>query len=88
MIRVQPINLDTPLRLPGDQTVPPDGTINLFQYGRLVVAGKTVEQIEDMVRAAIAAKEAKPAQISVQLVTRVSKIFYVLGEVNAPGSLS
>jgi protein involved in polysaccharide export with SLBB domain len=90
VLRIQPVNLDSTIRLPGDQTVLPDGTISLLRYGRPIVAGKTVEEIEAIVREAIAAridpKADKPEPISVQLVTRVSKVFYVQGEVNAPGS--
>ena len=37
---VQPAELDAPVRLPPDQPVFPDGTIDLGIYGRPVVAGK------------------------------------------------
>ena len=43
---VLPTRLDSPVRLPGDQPVLADGTIDLAEYGRPVAAGKTVEQIE------------------------------------------
>src|SRR5436305_2429582 len=43
---VQPVDLDSPVRLPADQPVLPDGTINLGRYGQMVVAGKTVAEIE------------------------------------------
>jgi protein involved in polysaccharide export with SLBB domain len=99
---VQPVNLDSPARFPGDQPVFPDGTINLGQYGLLVVAGKTVPEIEAEVRARIevmtktesppksSADGDRPASrdvgpITVRVVTRQSKVYYVLGEVNAPG---
>lgn len=86
VLLAQPANLDSPVRLPGDQTVLPDGTIELGRYGPVLVAGKTLLQIEADVRARIepVTKEAGP--ISVRLVTRVSKVYYVLGEVNAPGA--
>src|SRR5262245_56776628 len=35
---VQPTNLDSPVRLPSDQTVLPDGRIDLGEYGRPAVA--------------------------------------------------
>src|SRR5690349_14410565 len=35
VLLVQPADLDSPLRLPGDQPVMPDGTINLGRYGLL-----------------------------------------------------
>src|SRR5437660_150873 len=41
---VQPADLDAPVRLPPDQTIFPDGTIDLGIYGRPVVAGKTLAQ--------------------------------------------
>jgi protein involved in polysaccharide export with SLBB domain len=110
VLLVQPADLDSPVRLPGDQPVLTDGTINLGRYGQLVVAGKTIEQIEAEIRAAIQtylAAQPRPAAgatplpgeprlplpsevgpIVVRILTRVSKVFYVLGEVNAPGSFT
>jgi protein involved in polysaccharide export with SLBB domain len=86
VLLAQPASLDSPVRLPGDQPVLPDGTIQLGRYGRLLVAGKTVEMIEAEVNALIKAKVADAGPIVVRLVTRDSKVYYVLGEVNAPGS--
>jgi polysaccharide export outer membrane protein len=86
---VQMAELDSPIRLPGDQPVLLDGTINLGSFGHYVAAGKTVEAIQNEVRAQIGGKSGKdPGFITVRLVTRVSKVFYVLGEVNSPGSFS
>lgn len=86
VLLVQPADLDSPVRLPGDQPVLPDGTIQLGRYGRLVVAGRTVEEVESLVGAAVAAQTKDAGPIAVRVVTRVSKVVYVLGEVNAPGS--
>src|SRR5262249_29143624 len=77
----------------GDQPVMPDGTINLGRYGLLQVAGRTVEQIETALRAVVEAqakdgKDKEIGPITVRVVTRVSKVYYVLGEVNAPRSLT
>lgn len=85
---VLPARLDSPLRLPGDQVVLQDGTIDLGEFGRPVVAGQTVAQIEAQVQQAIAAKakDKEESLVNVRLVGRVSKVFYVLGEVNAPGA--
>jgi protein involved in polysaccharide export with SLBB domain len=85
VLLVQPVNLDSPVRLPGDQTVLPDGTIQLGRYGQAMVAGKTIPQIENDIRAQIEAQQKDAGPITVRLVTRVSKVYYVLGEVNAPG---
>jgi protein involved in polysaccharide export with SLBB domain len=50
------------------------------------VAGKTVTAIETDVHDAIMAKTKKdPGPVTVRIVTRQSKVYYVLGEVNAPG---
>ncbi len=86
---VQPLRLDSPVRFPGgDLTILQDGTINLGQYGMVNVAGKTIQEIEDIVTAAVKAKEKDKdvGPISVRLTARVSKVYYVQGEVNSPGS--
>jgi polysaccharide export outer membrane protein len=85
VLLVQAADLDSPVRLPGDQPVLPDGTINLGKYGEHVVAGKTVAEIESMVKGAVEAQTKNAGFITVRLVSRQSKVFYVLGEVNAPG---
>jgi protein involved in polysaccharide export with SLBB domain len=86
ILLVQPADVDSPVRLPGDQTVLPDGTISLGRYGQLVVAGKTVEQIQAEAQALVAAQTAGAGPIVVRVVVRQSKVYYVLGEVNAPGA--
>jgi protein involved in polysaccharide export with SLBB domain len=93
VLLIQPADLDSPLRLPGDQPVMPDGTISLGRYGQLQVAGKTVKEIATAVRAVVEAqakdaKEKEVGPIVVRVVNRVSKVYYVLGEVNAPGSFT
>jgi len=82
----QPLKLDSPAHLPADLTVLPDGKIDLGLYGRLLVAGKSIEQVEAQVQSAVLAKTADAGQINVRLVSRVSKVYYVLGQVNSPGS--
>jgi polysaccharide biosynthesis/export protein len=86
VLLVQPTNLDSPVRLPGDQTVLPDGTIQLGRYGQILVAGKTIAQIEADVRSQVEGQTKDAGPITARLVTRVSKVYYVLGEVNAPGA--
>ena len=87
-LTVEPAELDSPVRLPGNQTVLIDGTIDLGKYGRPLVAGKTVPQIEADVQKLITAqvkdKEKDAGLITVRLVGRESKVFYVLGEANSP----
>lgn len=85
VLLVQPADLDAPVRLAADQTVLPDGTIDLGKYGRPVVAGKTVAVIEGEVQQLVNAQEKEKVGINVRLINRTSKVYYVLGEVNAPG---
>jgi protein involved in polysaccharide export with SLBB domain len=88
VVLVQPAEVDSPVRLPGDQAVMPDGTISLGRYGPLGVAGLTLPQIEGEVRSRIEAQAPgkEIGAITVRVVSRTSKVFYVLGEVNAPGA--
>jgi protein involved in polysaccharide export with SLBB domain len=86
VLLVQPLDLDSPARLPGDQPVLPDGTINLGKYGQLVVAGQSVAEIEKLVQKAVAKETKEPGFVSVRLVSRQSKVYYVIGEVNSPGA--
>jgi protein involved in polysaccharide export with SLBB domain len=83
---VQPADLDSPVRLPGDQPVMPDGTINLGRYGRVQVAGMTVDEIESAVRGQVELEKKDVGPITVRVVARTSKVYYVLGEVNSPGA--
>jgi protein involved in polysaccharide export with SLBB domain len=83
---VQPVELDAPLRLPPDQLVQPDGTIDLGKYGRPVAAGHTLPEVELIVRDAIKAKEKNAIPVAVRLLSRPGEVFFVLGEVNAPGA--
>jgi protein involved in polysaccharide export with SLBB domain len=86
VLLVQPADLDSPLRLPGDQPVLPDGTISLGRYGLAMAAGKSVEELQEEVRLRIEAQVPNPGPIVVRVMVRQSKVFYVLGEVNAPGA--
>jgi polysaccharide export outer membrane protein len=84
---IQPVELDSPARIPADQPVLPDGTINLGKYGMMQVFGRTVVEIQDMVNTTVKAQtKGDVGFISVRLVGRQSKVIYVLGEVNAPGA--
>jgi protein involved in polysaccharide export with SLBB domain len=86
VLLVLPSDLDSPVRLPGDQPVLPDGTINLGKYGHLLVAGKTVLEIEGLVKTAVQAQTKDAGFVNVRLVSRQSKVYYVVGEVNSPGA--
>lgn len=87
VLLVQPVEFDSPVRLAADQPVLPDGTIDLGRFGRPVVAGKILPEIEAEIRPLIVDPETKkPVPVAVRLLNRVSKVYYVLGEVNAPGA--
>lgn len=83
---VQPVELDSPVRLPPDQPVEPDGTIDLGLYGRPIVAGKTLAQVEAQVREIVKAREKQAVPLTVRLIGQPGGVYYVFGEVNAPGS--
>ncbi|MEQ8849308.1 SLBB domain-containing protein [Botrimarina sp.] len=112
VVLLEPLNVERDLRLPTDQAVLADGTLDLGAYGRIVVAGRTLEQAESLIEQQIALQllrqrdacqrfndDQPPAAaelgqlpqgcdgiaINVRLLEPVHK-FYVLGEVNAPGS--
>jgi polysaccharide export outer membrane protein len=86
VLLVASTDLDSPVRIPGDQPVMPDGTIALGKYGRPIVAGRTLDDAEAIVRAQVQSQNPNPVSISVRLASRQSTIFYVLGEVNSPGA--
>jgi protein involved in polysaccharide export with SLBB domain len=80
-------DLDSPVRIPADQPVQPDGTIDLGKYGRPVVAGRTVPEIEAEVQRRVKeAEKGAGGAVQVRILNRNSKVYYVLGEVNAPGA--
>lgn len=89
---IVPTELDSKIRISADQTVLPDGNIDLGKYGMMQAAGKTVMEIERDVMAAVTKKEKEKDKddmvigfIDVRLVNRQSKAFYVIGEVTTPG---
>jgi protein involved in polysaccharide export with SLBB domain len=86
VLLVQPSSLDSPIRLPGDQPILPDGTIQLGRYGHYLAAGKTIDVIQREVNAFLEKELKDGGPLVVRLISRESKVFYVLGEVNAPGA--
>jgi protein involved in polysaccharide export with SLBB domain len=86
VLLVQPERQDSPISIPADQPVLADGRIQLGAYGFLPVAGNTLEQIEADVNAVVRARTKDAPLITVRLATAESKVYYVLGEVNAPNA--
>jgi len=82
---IEPIALDSNFRVIGDQEVKVDGSIDLGEYGRMRVAGMTVEAIESAIEERIAQLSAASEAINVQLVETNAAKVYVLGEVGSPG---
>ncbi len=86
VVLIQPADPESTLRLPGDQPILPDGTIQLGRFGKLMIAGKTTEEIELAARELIKSQTKESSAVTVRIVSRVSKVFYVLGQVNSPGA--
>jgi protein involved in polysaccharide export with SLBB domain len=86
VLLIQPASLDSPFRLPGDQRVLSDGTIDLGRFGIVPAAGMTPEQLEHAISSHIQKQEKEAGPILVRLLTAASQVYYVLGEVNAPGA--
>jgi protein involved in polysaccharide export with SLBB domain len=82
---IEPIDLQSEIRIPADQQVMIDGSIDLGAFGRVVVAGLTLEMAENLVQRAIVDAGEKKTQVNVRLLEPVNR-YYVLGEVNSPGS--
>ncbi len=85
-ILIESTALDSEFRAIGDQKVQVDGSVDIGQYGRLRVAGMTVEAIEFMIEERIREVDGEPEAINVQLIETNAATVYVLGEVGSPGS--
>jgi polysaccharide export outer membrane protein len=83
-------NTDSPLPFPAEQPILPDGSIDLGRFGRMIVAGRPVEQIEVEIQAIIDAIDQgkERATVNVRLINPQSAVYYVLGEVKSPGSFA
>ena len=109
VLEVEPNDFNSPVRLPSDQTVQSDGTIDLGTYGRMQVAGGSVPEIQQQVQTQINNIESRKRRsqlalasypgksqaiddspidygVTVRLVNQDSSLYYVMGEVNSPGS--
>jgi polysaccharide biosynthesis/export protein len=85
---ILPTELDSTIRVPADQTILQDGSIDLGRFGKMIVNGKTVMEVEKMVQDTVKTIEPKAGYLDVRLVNRTSKVYYVLGEVLTPGKYS
>lgn len=62
----------------------PDGSISLMGVGRLMVAGKTLAEVDSLITQAFA-KEIRDPNVSVLVSETQGRQVYVLGEVQSPG---
>jgi protein involved in polysaccharide export with SLBB domain len=69
------------------QTIRPDGKISFEDIGEIVAAGKTPKEVADVLREKIIEyyEFTGDHPVDVQIVAYRSKVYYVLGQVNAPG---
>ncbi|QEG01729.1 Polysaccharide biosynthesis/export protein [Stieleria maiorica] len=84
---IETIDADVDFRLPADQRVLADGTIDLARFGRVVVASKTLEQAEAAIQRLIYEVTDRPTHVNVRLIDPIHR-YYVIGEVNSPGAYS
>ena len=85
VLLIEPSEFNDNVRLPADQIILADGTVDLGGFGRIQVAGLTLEDSEQAIEQRLVAMEAEPAQVNVRLVESVHR-YYVLGEVQSPGA--
>lgn len=85
-VLIDPLDLNADLRIPSDQQVQIDGSIDLARFGRIRVAGMTVEQVENAILTRISEVDDKAEYVNVQLVETNAAKIYVLGAVGSPGS--
>lgn len=84
---IESMDVESDVYLPADQRVQTDGSVDLGKYGRMVVAGMTLEQAESSIQEMISPIEKKAIPVNVRLVQPVHR-YYVIGEVNSPGAYS
>jgi polysaccharide export outer membrane protein len=69
------------------QRIRPDGCVSFENLGSIPIAGKTPEQVADLLRTKVLELYTLPGDnpIDVQIAAYQSKVYYVLGEVERPG---
>lgn len=85
MVVIEPVQFESEVRLPADQRVMADGTVDLGGFGRVVVSGLTLEDAKRLIETRIVDAGGEPTQISIRLI-EPQQVYYVLGEVSAPGA--
>ena len=93
VLLIEPADFDSDLAIPADQQIMADGSVDLGKYGRVIIAGMTIENAESFIAQTIVTAasledpkfEAKNARVNVRLM-ETNQRYYVLGEVNSPGA--
>ena len=85
VLLIEPVDFESQIRIPADQHVLADGSVDLGGFGRAVVAGLTLEAAEDLIEQTIIHSGEEETEINIRLLEGVHR-FYVLGEVNSPGA--
>ncbi len=69
------------------QRIRPDGKVSFESLGEIEVAGKTTEEVADMLKQKVAELYTLPGDspIDVRVFAYLSKVYYVLGQVARPG---
>jgi polysaccharide export outer membrane protein len=69
------------------QRIRPDGKVSFEALGELEVAGKTLQEVEEMLKEKVAELYTLPGDhpIDVRIIAYLSKVYYVLGQVYSPG---
>lgn len=69
------------------QRIRPDGKVSFESLGEIEVAGKTPEEVADILKEKVSELYALPGDspIDVRVVVYLSKVYYILGEVYKPG---
>ena len=82
---VEAMNGESEIRLPADQQVAADGSLDLGKFGRIIVTSLSLEQAERLIQQTLSAAGEKDVAVNMRLIQPVLH-YYVVGEVNSPGS--
>ena len=86
IVFIETLGLPANRPLYGEKIVRPDGTINLGYYGDAHVAGLTLAEIEAKIEARLK-QFVKNPRVHLDMAGFNSKVFYVVGQVGAPGRI-
>ena len=85
-VLLEPVSFDFDFAASGDQEVQVDGSIDLGKFGRLRVAGQTVEGVEAQIESRIEQETSRKEHVNVRLLEANASQIYILGQVGAPGA--